>query len=285
LEGGAAHRRVTNAYVSGFDSHAWYTRMSWRVALNLSDRFWAKVEESGPDQCWEWLGHKAGLEVNGVRVKASRVSYMLEYGDVPPGCDVVRSCGNTRCVNPYHLQAWRDGERAELSKQRRAAEAVGRRDRMRQEREEAAPNLGERLWSRVARGSDDECWPWQGPRLPKGYGTLSYLGQSVLTHRAAYQVANGVDLGEHWVLHMCDNPPCCNPRHLVLGDNAENVRHRVERGRQQRGFRGPGAKLTEEQVREIRADPRPQTQIARDYGVDQSTVSYVKTRRKYADVA
>jgi hypothetical protein len=44
-------------------------------------------------------------------------------------------------------------------------------------------------------------------------------------HRVAYALANDLDpetLGGV-VRHTCDNPPCCNPAHLVLGTARENV--------------------------------------------------------------
>jgi hypothetical protein len=33
------------------------------------------------------------------------------------------------------------------------------------------------------------------------------------------------------VLHLCDNPPCCNPAHLHLGDQKINADERHARGR------------------------------------------------------
>jgi hypothetical protein len=92
----------------------------------------------------------------------------------------------------------------------------------------------------------------------------------VQAHRVAYQLANGaIPAGKH-VLHMCDNPICCNPAHLYLGTNADNVRDRVERSR-------TPVKLTPDQVTAIRADRRTQYAIAAEYGVNQSQISRIKT--------
>lgn len=54
-------------------------------------------------------------------------------------------------------------------------------------------------------------------------------------HRVAYEIANGPIPDDLWVLHSCDNPPCCNPSHLRVGTYKDNVRDRVERDRSKGG--------------------------------------------------
>jgi len=54
------------------------------------------------------------------------------------------------------------------------------------------------------------------------------------------------------VLHSCDNPACCNPRHLSLGDHSANMRDRNCKGRQARGTRHAAARLTADKVIELR---------------------------------
>ncbi|MFB9187253.1 HNH endonuclease signature motif containing protein [Dactylosporangium sucinum] len=54
----------------------------------------------------------------------------------------------------------------------------------------------------------------------------------LLAHRVAWEVANGQPIPDGLqVLHSCDNPPCCNPAHLSIGTQAENMQQMVARGR------------------------------------------------------
>ena len=139
--------------------------------------------------------------------------------------------------------------------------------------------LTERFHER-APSSGDGCWEWLGDRDENGYGRLLKgvaLGHGyVYAHRLAYELAYGVPPGDRVVRHICDNPSCVRPDHLVLGSQAENVADRVERGRQHRGERTGGVKLTAKQVIAIRQAFATGTisasALGRAYGVSRQTV-------------
>ena len=46
------------------------------------------------------------------------------------------------------------------------------------------------------------------------------------------------------VLHKCDNPKCCNPEHLFLGTNLDNINDMLSKGRNAKGFMFPHTKLS-----------------------------------------
>lgn len=89
-----------------------------------------------------------------------------------------------------------------------------------------------RFWAKVDRsGGPDACWPWTGPRNGDGYGQTTVGGRTVGAHRVAYARANGEIPDGLSVLHDCDNRPCCNPAHLRVGTQAENISDMYSRGR------------------------------------------------------
>lgn len=142
--------------------------------------------------------------------------------------------------------------------------------------------LTARFWAKVDVRRPGECWPWQKATNEHGYGIFRVNGENVKAHRMALQLSDGVHRDpEEKVRHTCDNPPCCNPAHLVPGTQADNVADMVERGRVDRGAQKPNTKLTPADVaemRRLRASGETQAALASRFGVAQSRVS-VLTRK------
>jgi hypothetical protein len=154
----------------------------------------------------------------------------------------------------------------------------------------------ERLWSWIDQRGPDECWPWLMRSKICGYGSIT-LGPKkgrMLAHRAAWESRNGPipkGTGHHGtvVMHTCDNRLCCNPAHLRLGTQADNVRDMREKGRNvdltaRRGSDHPRAKITPEIVRAIRDRRNSVKQLNAMYGVTKSTVDNVRQGRCWAHV-
>lgn len=149
--------------------------------------------------------------------------------------------------------------------------------------------LAERFWSHVDKSIPDGCWPWTGFVRPQGYGDFFTGGtpRHDRAHRVAWALANGPIPDGLCVLHACDNRACCNPAHLWLGTYHDNNTDKVRKGRGfhtthpdlvLRGERIGTARLTEEQVVEIRARYSQggitHQQLATEYGVARTTIGY-----------
>lgn len=146
--------------------------------------------------------------------------------------------------------------------------------------------LADRLKAK-SKAMPNGCIEWTGA-INLGYGRTTYgLGVNLPTHRAAYALANGLHpkFKGGVIRHTCDNPPCINPEHLVLGTHGENAVDRMEHGRQIRGEAQHCAKLNPDMVRAIRGDKRPGAAIARGYGVGEMTVSKIKRRQTWKHIA
>lgn len=182
------------------------------------------------------------------------------------------------------------------------------------------PSSRERFLDKVERLGPDDCWPWKAARDADGYGQFN-IGNGVMrrAHRIAFALSNGSTPSDRLVCHTCDNPPCCNPAHHFLGTIQDNqfdmaVKGRgtsgdkntsrmnpekVQRGDEHYSIRTPErmvrgeshgmAKLTEIDVRQIRADYRSRAlnrlQLATKYNVSPATIHRTVTGKNWAHIA
>lgn len=112
--------------------------------------------------------------------------------------------------------------------------------------------IEEKLWPRLVI-AENGCWNWTGGKDWDGYGALRW-GKEQRAHRVAYILTMGPIPEDMWVLHRCDNPSCCNPFHLFLGDADDNNKDMMRKGHNRVAFgeNHTASKLTNEQIIEIR---------------------------------
>jgi hypothetical protein len=143
----------------------------------------------------------------------------------------------------------------------------------------------QRFWSKVDKTGD--CWIWTAGKNQDGYGLFCTGPRSGMQHHPAHRYAWELTHGEitdgQWVLHRCDNPPCVNPAHLFLGNARDNVDDMHAKQRHCFGERHHSAKLTEEQIKDIRARYKPGAGnvLAREFGVALSTIMQIVKRRTW----
>lgn len=149
-------------------------------------------------------------------------------------------------------------------------------------------SVEERFWSFVDKSGDgDSCWLWTGAKSDFGYGRIKIDGKDTHANRLSWELHYGPIEGGLRCLHRCDNPPCVNPAHLFLGTNADNSADMVFKDRHTRGSRHPHAKLSENDVADIRRlfrDGEMRTSLARRYGVSISLVCKIVARLAWKHV-
>lgn len=90
-----------------------------------------------------------------------------------------------------------------------------------------------------SRWTESGCLVWTRSTWgTTGYGRIHVrrapdlnIWDSLGVHRVAFMLARDNDIGDKWVLHHCDNPPCFNVDHLFLGSPADNSRDMAAKGR------------------------------------------------------
>jgi hypothetical protein len=89
--------------------------------------------------------------------------------------------------------------------------------------EERARELHLKVFLKCKRNPVTGCMEWQRYKNDKGYGAPIFERRHWQANRLAYVLAIGPIPPDLFVLHRCDNPACCEPTHLFLGDNLTNI--------------------------------------------------------------
>lgn len=141
----------------------------------------------------------------------------------------------------------------------------------------------EKFWNNIRKADANQCWVWRGGKDSNGYGILRFNGKTMRPHRLMWMLKNGKIPKGLGVLHKCDNRPCCNPSHLFLGTQAENVADAASKNRMDHVGQH---KLSLHQIsamKKLLDQGLSQREIAIKFELHQSTVSRIKhqKRKKY----
>ena len=149
----------------------------------------------------------------------------------------------------------------------------------------------DRFWSFVDVRGPNDCWLWTGTttRYP-----IYYLNnKQYYAHRLICEHYHG-DMSGLVTRHLCGNALCVNPAHLKPGTQAENNRDKVLHGTTNKGKKipkinnkgnfNPKAKLTEQDVLDIRSSDTKVKLLAEHYNVSREQIRRIKRRNMWAHI-
>jgi hypothetical protein len=149
------------------------------------------------------------------------------------------------------------------------------------------PPLKEETMSRFMKHifkDSNNCWLWTGCSFKNGYGRMRFGKFTRVPHRVSYELMIGSIPDGLLVCHSCDVRLCCNPDHLFLGTDADNIRDCQTKGRRAvfKGELHPMSKLKESDIltiRERRIKGEFLSKIADDFFVTASLVSMISKHK------
>lgn len=159
-------------------------------------------------------------------------------------------------------------------------------------------SVADRLWAKVDKlgavppiegWSLGPCWLWTGRVSSVGRGSIGLwradgsFGQE-LVHRVAWELVNGPIPAEMFVLHKCDIGRCCNPVHLYLGTQTENMEDRSTRGRHHSRIGRPITREIVLLIREQHAAGIQQRAIAKEFDLTFQQVSHIVNKLAWSHV-
>lgn len=159
--------------------------------------------------------------------------------------------------------------------------------------------LAERFHESIEK-SDDGCWLWtRRSKTAYGYGQIWELksegGRKWESHRLSWTLHRGPIPAGMSVLHRCDIAACCNPDHLFLGNQQDNMRDMREKGRNFLGYKlnpprgelNRKARFTEDDVRRmraLRAQGMNYAAIGRLFQADRAVIHNIVIRKSWKHV-
>lgn len=226
------------------------------IPQQIIDRFWSNVAISGRDECWNWTSEYLArgygrFNMFGISYIATRMAYFLAHLTDPGPMFVCHTCDNRKCVNPRHLWLGTAADNA--------------RDMVEKGRSATGDRNARALYpEKTARGSraglaklTEEQVVHIHQDLANGHNCKVIAQKYGITHSVVSKIARR----ELWA-------------HVVI---PEYSRPKIR----------PGARLTEDMIRDIRerlAKGEKQTAIAKAYGVSDALISVIKKRKRWTDL-
>lgn len=153
-----------------------------------------------------------------------------------------------------------------------------------------ATTLADAFWRHVTPLDTHLCWIWQGPLDKDGYGVVRFRTHSYKAHRLAYLLHHAPLLP--LTLYVCHNCPegdqraCCNPAHLFVGTQKDNMADASRKGRMRKNSSMASVKLTEDAVQQIIALRHQHTQkvLATMFHVSDTTINAILRGKEWKHI-
>ena len=138
------------------------------------------------------------------------------------------------------------------------------------------------FWKKVEK--TDTCWLWTGA-ISGGYGNVSINREFYRAHRIAWLLTGNIIPSGHVMRHKCNSKNCVNPTHLESGTQADNIADMKRDGTYTHGESHSKAKLTTQQVLELRARGKEDSDIlSKEYHISRSTVYHIIRRKGWKHI-
>lgn len=146
------------------------------------------------------------------------------------------------------------------------------------------------------------CWPWMQGLDQDGYGLFRTPLSQLRAHRVAWLIHKGPIPDDLCVCHKCDNPKCCNQRHLFLATNQGNTQDKVNKGRSAFGVKNGAYRMPERirkgithgmhrlkeadviEVRTLYAGGTKRVRLAQMFACSPGNISCIVTRKTWRHV-
>ena len=149
----------------------------------------------------------------------------------------------------------------------------------------ARPRNGAQIVRDAIHSRTDECIVWPSRLGPRTYPSISINGKLHQANGYICEAASGPRPSGMKACHSCGNRACINPRHLYWGSDQQNADDAVKHGVKAKGEKIGSAKLTESDVRRIKADcSKSSSQVAREFGVSPATISAIRRKKNWKHV-
>jgi DNA-binding CsgD family transcriptional regulator len=120
-----------------------------------------------------------------------------------------------------------------------------------------------------------------------GYSQITTGRRALYGHVVSYEHFKGPKPNGCIVRHVCDNPICVQPDHLIIGTHRDNHADMDSRGRRKpaRGESQHLARLTEAAILDIRSSGESVNALAEKHGVSHWTIRDALKRKTWKHVA